>query len=81
MFKNRHFNEERRSRIFDDRPFIYGRLPKLLLAWMFGMNFWAGYYIYHKHSLTAHLQEKTKKAYRKTVPFVQAMEDIRYVAL
>ena len=81
MFKNRHFNEERRSRLFDDRPFMYGRLPKLLLAWMFGMNFWAGYYIYHRHALTQHLQEKTKKAYRRTLPFVQAMEDVRFVAL
>ena len=81
MFRNRNFNEERRSRLFDDRQFIYGRLPKLLLAWMFCMNFWAGYYIYHRHALTSHLQEKTKKAYRRTVPFVQAMEDVRYVAL
>ena len=70
MFRNRNFNEERRSRLFDDRPFIYGRLPKLLLAWMFCMNFWAGYYIYHRHALTQHLQEKTKKAYRRTIPFV-----------
>ena len=55
MFKNRNFNEERRSRIFDEKPFIYGRFPKLLLAWMFCMNFWAGYYLYHKHALTQHL--------------------------
>ena len=41
--------------LFDDRPFMYGRLPKLLLAWMFGMNLWAGYYIYHKHSAAQHL--------------------------
>ena len=81
MFKNRNFNEERRSRLFDDKPFIHGRFPKLLLAWMFCMNLWAGYYVYHKHSLTQHLQEKTKKAYRRVIPFVQAMEDVRYVAL
>ena len=81
MFKNRNFSEERRSRIFDDRPFMYGRLPKLLLAWMFCMNFWAGYYIYHRHSLTVHLQDKTKRAFRRTLPFIQAMEDVRYVAL
>ena len=55
MFRNRNFNEERRSRLFDDRPFMYGRLPKLLLAWMFGMQFWAGYYVYHKNALTAHM--------------------------
>ena len=48
---------------------------------MFSMNFWAGYYIYHRHSLTQHLQMKTKKAFRRTIPFVQAMEDVRFVAL
>ena len=49
MFRNRNFSEERRSRLFDDKPFIHGRFPKLLLAWMFCMNFWAGYYVYHRH--------------------------------
>ena len=57
MFKNRHFNEEKRSRMFADTPFIWGRLPKFLIAWMLSMQFWAGYYIYHKHALNAHLQE------------------------
>lgn len=52
MFKNRHFNEERRSRLFADRPFIWGRLPKYLIAWAFSMQFWAGYYLYHKHAVT-----------------------------
>lgn len=33
MFRNRHFNEERRSRLFSDRPFIWGRYPKYLIAW------------------------------------------------
>ena len=28
-----------------------------------------------------HQQDTTKKAFRKVVPFVQAMEDVRYVAL
>ena len=54
MFKNRNFNEERRSRLFDDRPFMYGRLPKIVLAWMFGMNFWSGYVIYQKHAMVVH---------------------------
>jgi len=56
MFKNRNFSEERRSRLFDDRPFIYGRLPKLVLAWMVCMSFWSGYVLYHRHALTSHLQ-------------------------
>ena len=81
MFKNRHFNDERRSRLFDERPFIYGRLPKLFLAWMFATNMWVGYYLYHRHSLSTHLQERTRKAFRRTVPFIQAMEDIKYIAL
>ena len=81
MFKNRHFNEEKRSRMFADTPFIWGRLPKFLIAWMLSMQFWAGYYIYHKHALNAHLQEQTRKAYRRTLPFVQAMEDVRFCAV
>jgi hypothetical protein len=50
MFRNRHIDEVRRSRLFQDAPFIYGRWPKILLAWVFSMQFWAGYYLYHKHS-------------------------------
>lgn len=37
MFRNRNFNEERRSRLFSDRPFIWGRLPKYLIAWCLSM--------------------------------------------
>jgi len=81
MFRNRHFNEERRSRLFSDRPFIWGRLPKYLVAWALSMQFWAGYYLYHKHALSQHLHDKTRKANRRTLPFVQAMEDIRFVAI
>ena len=81
MFRNRNFSEERRSRLFDDSPFKWGRLPKFILAWMLCQNLWSGYYVYHKHALTMHNQEQTKKAFRKVTPFVQAMEDIRYVSL
>ena len=35
MFRNRNFSEERRSRMFSDQPFKFGRLPKFVLAWMF----------------------------------------------
>ena len=70
MFKNRHFNEERRSKLFSDKPWIYGRMPKYLIAYVIMMQFWAGYYVYHKNSLNQHLQEQTRKAYRRTVPFV-----------
>ena len=81
MFRNRHFNEERRSRIFTDRPFIFGRLPKYLIAWCLSMQFWAGYYLYHKHSHSQHLIERSRKANRRTLPFVQAMEDVRFIAI
>lgn len=81
MFRNRHFNEEKRSRMFSDAPFIWGRAPKFLIGWMICMQFWAGYHIYHKHALSLHLQEQTKKAYRRTLPFVQAMEDVRFCAI
>src|SRR6056300_821292 len=81
MFRNRHFNEERRSKLFADTPYIWGRLPKFLIAWCISMQFWAGYYLYQKQSLTIHLQEETKKAYRRVVPFVQALEDVRFCAI
>ena len=81
MFKNRHFNEERRSKLFSEMPFMWGRLPKFLIMFVFSMQFWAGYYLWHKHSLASHLQEETRKAYRRTLPFTQAMEDVRFLAI
>ena len=63
-------NEEKRSRLFQDQPFIWGRLPKYMIAWICCMQFWAGYYIYHKNSLNQHLQDQTRMAYRRTLPFV-----------
>ena len=81
MFKNRHFNEEKRSKLFQEMPYVWGRLPKFAIAWVCCMNFWAGYYIYQKQSLNMHLQDETRKAYRRTLPFVQAMEDVRFCAV
>ena len=52
--------------------------PKFLIGRMICMQFWAGYHIYHKHALFMNLQEQTKKAYRRTVPLVQAMEDVNF---
>jgi hypothetical protein len=31
--------------------------------------------------LSQHLHDKTRKANRRTLPFVQAMEDVRFVAI
>ena len=45
------------------------------------MQIVVGYHVYRKHSISVHLQEKTRKAYRRTLPFVQAMEDVRYCAI
>ena len=81
MFRNRHFNDERRSRLFQEMPMVWGRLPKFAVAWVFCMNFWAGYYIYNKSALNMHLQQESKKAYRRTLPFVQALEDVRFCAV
>ena len=35
MFRNRNFSEEKRSKLFDEMPFKWGRLPKMILCWMF----------------------------------------------
>ncbi len=44
MWKARHNIDERRSSLFHDKPFIYGRWPKLLLAWGVSVTIWCGYY-------------------------------------
>lgn len=81
MFRNRNFSDERRTNLFSERPFIYGRLPKYLLCFMFCMNLWSGYYLHHRQGNSIHNRDKTKRCYRKVIPFVQAMEDIKYVSL
>ena len=55
MFRNRHFSEERRSKLFWDMPDIWGRFAKFAIFWCVSMNFWGGYYIYHKSALAMHL--------------------------
>ena len=50
MYKNRHFNEERRWRLFYDRPYVWGRWPKIVLAFASSMMFWAAYYTYMRQS-------------------------------
>lgn len=80
MFKNRHSSDERRTRMFADYPHIWGRFPKLILGWMALMHYWSGYHMYQKHSLSMHLQEETRQKSRTSLPFVQAMEDIRFCA-
>ena len=77
----RNMPHEKRTKLFRDRPFIHGRLPKFILLWAFTMTFWSSYYIRAKLGFQEYNSEVTKRALRKTVPFVQAMEDIRYNAI
>ena len=81
MFRNRHFSEDRRSKLFHELPDIWGRMAKFCVFWVVSMNVWGGYYVYHKSALAMHLQDETKRAYRRTLPFIQAMEDVRYCAV
>ena len=46
MWKTRQNIDERRSHLFHDRPFIYGRFPKLFVAWGISVSLWIGYYTY-----------------------------------
>ena len=46
MWKTRQNIDERRSHLFHDRPFIYGRFPKLFVAWGLSVSLWVGYYTY-----------------------------------
>ena len=77
----RNISEEKRSKLFYDRPFIHGRLPKFILLWAFTMGFWASYYLKIKYHFQQYNATVTKRCLRKTVPFVQAMEDIRFIAV
>ena len=45
MFKNRHSDEARRTRMFADYPHVWGRFPKLTLGFMALMQYWAGYHL------------------------------------
>ncbi len=77
----RNMPHERRTKLFRDKPFIHGRFPKFVLAWCISMAFWSTHYLRTKMGLQQYNSEVTKRALRKTVPFVQAMEDIRFNAL
>ena len=79
--RSRHFSEEKRSKLFYDRPYIYGRLPKFILLWASCSFFWASYYTMQKVEFQKYSADLTKRCLRKTLPFVQAMEDVRFVAL
>eukprot|EP00345_Euplotes_harpa_P011071 CAMPEP_0168344376 /NCGR_PEP_ID=MMETSP0213-20121227/16778_1 /TAXON_ID=151035 /ORGANISM="Euplotes harpa, Strain FSP1.4" /LENGTH=125 /DNA_ID=CAMNT_0008352103 /DNA_START=198 /DNA_END=575 /DNA_ORIENTATION=+ len=45
------------------------------------MAFWSAYYIKTKHEFQSYAATVTLRCLRKTVPFVQAMEDIRFNAV
>ena len=77
----RNIMNEKRTKLFYNRPFIHGRLPKFILMWGFGMCFWSSYYIRVKYQWMQHSATVTSKCLKKTVPFVQAMEDIRFNAI
>ena len=56
-------------------------MAKFCIFWVVSMNLWGGYYVYHKSALAMHLQDETKRAYRRTLPFIQCMEDVRFCAV
>lgn len=45
------------------------------------MLWWSWYYTHTYQSWNGYLSQVTKKINRRTVPFVQAMEDVRYLAV
>ena len=44
MWKARHNQDERRSHLFHDKPFVFGRWPKLLVAYGMSVMIWVGFY-------------------------------------
>ena len=81
MWQTRNWGESRRAKLFHDRPYILGRLPKFILAFGFSMTFWSAYYLHYKFRHYGFLSAKTRDLNRRTLPFVQAMEDVRFLAV
>jgi hypothetical protein len=73
--------DEKRSKIFFEHPPIPNRIPKFLILFMIMATFSTGVRDKVRRRNKNFLREEEKKLFRQIVPFVQAMEDVRFTAL
>jgi hypothetical protein len=78
---SRHRAEELKSKIFFDHPPIPNRIPKFVLLFFITAVFSTGVRDRFLRRNKKFAREQERYLFRLIVPFVQAMEDIRYTAI
>ena len=78
---SRHRVEELRSKIFFDHPPIPNRIPKFILLFFITAVFSTGVRDRFMRRNKRFTKEQERNIFRLIVPFVQAMEDVRYTAI
>jgi hypothetical protein len=73
--------EELRSKIFFDHPPIPNRIPKFIMLFFIMATFSTGVRDKVRRRNKKFVKEEEKKLFRLIVPFVQAMEDVRFTAI
>lgn len=72
--------EEHKSRLFYDSPPVPNRLPKYVFLFVILSTMYSGYKIKQRFRQKMYILEKDKEMNEYLLPFVQAMEDIRFTA-
>ena len=78
---SKHKVDELRSKIFFEHPPIPNRVAKFVMLFAFCSTFMTGLYDKVKRRNKRFTREQDKQMFRLVVPFVQAMEDLRFTAL
>ena len=78
---SRHKVEELRSKIFFDHPPIPNRIPKFILLFFITAVFSTGVRDRFLRRNKKFVKEQERNIFRLILPFVQAMEDVRYTAI
>jgi hypothetical protein len=73
--------EEFKSRLFLDSPQVPNRSPKYAFLFTVVMTTWTVAMDKSRKRQKAYLQEQDRMMFRQILPFVQAMEDLRYTAV
>jgi len=78
---SRYKLEELRSKIFFEHPPIPNRIPKFFMIFFIMATFGTGVRDKVRRRNKKFTKEEDRKLFRLIVPFVQAMEDVRFTAL
>ncbi len=80
LHHSRNKADELRSKIFFEHPPIPNRIPKFILLFFVVTTFGCGVRDKVHRRNKAFTKEEDRKLFRMIVPFVQAMEDVRFTA-